>query len=63
MLDIILGNLSVDLAYVYSWGGFEALVYNSVNNNDGQLVSKIEANLEAFKTAMQNTIDIYQGKK
>jgi len=63
MLDIILGNLNVDLAYVYSWGGFEALVYNSVNNNDGQLVSKIEANLEAFKTAMQNTIDIYQGNK
>jgi len=62
MLDIILSNLSVDLAYVYGWGGFEPLVYNSVNNNDGQLVSKIEANINAFNSAMQATIDIYLGK-
>nr|MBQ4319665.1 hypothetical protein [Clostridia bacterium] len=61
MLDIILANISIDLAYVYGWGNLPTLVMNDVKVNGGKLVSIIDSNLSAFDTAMQKTIDAYIG--
>jgi len=59
MLDIILSNLSLDLAYVYGWGDLPNQVMNDVKVNGGRLVSIIDSNLTSFDTAMQKTIDAY----
>ena len=59
MLDIILANMSLDLAYVYNWGTLITNYRNSIKANDGAFVSTVESGLSAFETAMAKTIAAY----
>nr|MBQ4320482.1 hypothetical protein [Clostridia bacterium] len=59
MLDIILGTIKHDIAFVYDWNGFSNKLRDVIVKNTGNFSSLVASEKTAFEKAMQDTIDAY----
>jgi len=59
MLDLILGTIRYDLAYVYNWNNLHQDIAFAAIYNNGNFASAVAAKRDSFETLMQQTVDTY----
>jgi len=62
MLEIILGSMRMDLAFIYDWGGLTTALQTSIKDNDGKFMSVLDSNLEKFNSEMEAAVAEFTSK-